>query len=186
MKIRCFLAIPLDETTLVELSSLADRLSELDRRRLVRWLTLENYHLTLAFLGEIDPDQIPGLILALERKLGMFASGCMRITELSPFPFNPQPKVIAALAETSDWLKSLHERVCHAVRNCGIPLERRRFEPHVTVGRVQRKKRGLLNIPPLAASLEMPVREVTLFQSELTRHGALYSALETVELNPQV
>lgn len=162
---------------------MAERLSGQDRKRQVRWLPMENYHLTLAFLGDIDPDHVPGLTLALERKLVGFEPGCLRITELSPFPFNSHPKVIAALAEPSDWLKSLHEKVCQAVRNCGIPLERRRFEPHVTVGRAQRKKRGPLNIPPLATCLEMPVREVTLFQSELTRHGALYSALETVMFN---
>ncbi|SVB45419.1 uncharacterized protein METZ01_LOCUS198273, partial [marine metagenome] len=54
MKIRTFIALELPPSLRHELSGQAKLLAGQDKRQHIRWLPSENYHLTLAFLGDVD------------------------------------------------------------------------------------------------------------------------------------
>ena len=65
MKIRTFLALELPQTVRNKLSAHTELISSYDKLQQIRWLPKENYHLTLAFLGNVDYDLISGLQLKL-------------------------------------------------------------------------------------------------------------------------
>ena len=69
MKIRTFIALELPPSLRHELSGQAKLLAGQDKRQHIRWLPSENYHLTLAFLGDVDSPSLSSLQFALERKL---------------------------------------------------------------------------------------------------------------------
>jgi 2'-5' RNA ligase len=105
----------------------------------------------------------------------------LTISAITPFPFS-RPRIAAALVEQTAELLRLQSDVANCVRKYGITPERRRFVPHVTLGRVK---------PRAGKSVEFKVRNillsgiadsVTLFQSELTPDGAVHTALAEIAL----
>ncbi len=58
MKIRTFLALELSHTLRNKLSVHAEMISRYDNMQEIRWVSVENYHLTLVFLGDVE-DLLP-------------------------------------------------------------------------------------------------------------------------------
>ena len=138
--------------------------------------------MTLAFLGEVEAEKLDRLGRKLEQSISDQAAGVLRFCEVSPFPFNSRPRVIAALAEPSNWLKTLQSQCVQVARKSGIALERRRFTPHVTLARLNGSKKQTSGLPPLFMEKEIPVEHVVLFESLLHPKGAEYQVLEAFYL----
>ena len=89
----------------------------------------ERWHVTLAFLGEVaDAGAVDAALAAQLRgapapELVLAGSGTFGRT------------VWVGLDGDLDRLQQLAGQVAGAVRRAGVPLERRRFRPHLTVGR---------------------------------------------------
>ena len=181
MKIRTFIALELPPSLRHELSGQAKLLAGQDKRQHIRWLPSENYHLTLAFLGDVDSASLSGLQFALERKLESMKAVPCKISAIAPFPFS-RPKIAAALVECTVELLQLQTDVANSARSWGISLERRRFVPHVTLGRQKPRSRKSVDLQAYNILLVGVADTVTLFQSELTPNGAIYTALAEIPL----
>ena len=142
MQIRSFIALPLFEETAVKFFEVAETFCNIEHFQQIRWLPPENCHLTLAFLGDVEEMRLERLARNLGQSLADKPAGTLHFREISPFPFNACPKVIAALAENTEWLKNLQSSCVKAVRNSGIDLDRRRFVSHVTLARKNGRKRN--------------------------------------------
>ena len=182
MKIRSFISLDLPLSLRHELSGHAKLIAGQDKRQKIRWLPPENYHLTLAFLGNIDYDILRSLHIALERKLQSTKAVPFKFSEITPFPFSRSPKIAAALLERTEELMQLQLNVANCVRGCGISLERRRFAPHVTLGRLKSRSGKRFEFQPVKIFLEGVADSVILFQSELAPQGAIHTALGVISL----
>jgi len=176
MKIRSFISLDLPLSLKHELSGHAKLIAGQDKRQKIRWLPPENYHLTLVFLGEIESVKISALQLALERKLESTKAVPLTISAITPFPFS-RPRIAAALVERTAEMLRLQSDVANCVRKCGITPERRRFVPHVTLGRLKPRAGKTINFQAMNILLSGFADSVTLFQSELTQDGAIHTAL---------
>ena len=116
------------------------------------------------------------------QKLADKPVGTLHFSEVSPFPFNARPKVIAALAEATVWLKNLQSSCVKAARKSGIELDRRRFVPHVPLARLNGRKRNTSGLPPLFFETQITVKEVVLYESIHHPEGAKYHMLEVLAL----
>ena len=182
MKIRTFLALKLPQTVMNKLSAHAELISGYDKLQQIRWLPKENYHLTLSFLGNVEYVLISSLQLKLEQNLSYKQAVPFRFSEITPFPFSGTPKIAAAMLEYSDELMQLQHNTAKCVRAFGISLERRRFTPHVTLGRLKSRSRESLAFQPQQIFLEGVSEKVVIFQSELTPKGAFYTSLREISL----
>ena len=182
MKIRTFVALELPMSLRQELSGEANLIAGQDKRQRIRWMPPEKYHLTLTFLGNVDSAVLSELQFALERQLELTGMVPCKISAITPFPFTQSPKIVAALVEPTDELLSLQIDVANCVRKCGIMLERRKFVPHVTLGRLKAGHRKAVNFQPMPIFFEGEADAVTLNQSELTPDGAVHSALAEIPL----
>ena len=120
------LEIPADIAT--ELSMLRGGLSG------ARWIDVENYHLTLRFIGDIDERTASEVYSELERVRRPPLS--VTLNGLSTFG-GDKPRAIVAKAKPEPPLVDLqaeHERL---MRRIGIPPEPRKFVPHVTLARLR-------------------------------------------------
>jgi 2'-5' RNA ligase len=120
------LEIPRDIAT--ELSMLRGGLSG------ARWIDVENYHLTLRFIGDIDERTASDVYSALERVRRPPLS--VTLNGLSTFG-GDKPRAIVAKAKAEPPLVELqaeHERL---MRRVGMPPEPRKFVPHVTLARLR-------------------------------------------------
>ena len=182
MKIRTFLVLELPKTVRIKLSVHAELISGHDNLQQIRWLPKENYHLTLAFLGNVEYVLISSLHLKLEQNLSSNKDVPFRFSEITPFPFSGTPKIAAAMLEHSDELMQLQHNTAKCVRDVGIFLEHRRFTPHVTLGRLKSRSRKYMAFHPQQIFLEGVSEKVVIFQSELSPKGAVYLSMGEISL----
>lgn len=110
--------------------------------RAVRWVPEENLHVTLQFLGNIDPVVIPTLTQHVGVELASVAPFTVRLGGLMAFPGPRRPRVIALDLGPHELLAGLAAAVGRGVVGAGLALENRRFRPHLTLGRVRDQSRN--------------------------------------------
>ena len=124
---RAFIALDLGDPLRAALADLAGE------ARAGRAVPEENLHLTLAFLGEIDDAQAQAMHEALTG-LGLPEVAL----NLAGLEIWGQAGVAVIRAEADPGLLRLEKAVSKAARLAQIPLDRRRFRPHVTLLRLGR------------------------------------------------
>ncbi|MEU6174449.1 RNA 2',3'-cyclic phosphodiesterase [Streptantibioticus parmotrematis] len=110
---------------------LADTLA--DTGDALRWTADADRHLTLAFLGEVDPGTLPALGERLDRAAHRHPPMTLRLAGAGRFG----DRVLwAGVAGDTDALRHLAGSVSAAARRCGIAVEEgRAFRAHVTLAR---------------------------------------------------
>ena len=149
-----------------------------------RWYDAKELHLTIRFIGDTAADKIEPLIEAIEH--GYAEQRMVRFTTLG-YGFNPNERRASSLhlrMQCSHAMEELKEKTDAIVSEIlGLPAEERRFKAHITLARFQRPPR-FLDLKRLKTwADEMPklpepfAPEITLYRSELTKHGAIHTAL---------
>ena len=99
-----------------------------------RWIDVENYHLTLRFIGDIDQptaEAVADVMAQIRRK-----PFTVTLEGLDHFG-GDKPRAIVARAQASPQLLELQAEQERLLRRIGIPPEPRRFVPHVTLARMR-------------------------------------------------
>jgi 2'-5' RNA ligase len=164
----------------------------------VRVIATENLHVTIRFLGEVAPERLPAVCAALAEAASAVPAGEARVVAFEKQRWRLSPQVWCAHVneEPSKPLSALERAVSARIAPLGFAPEGRRYLPHVTVGRSRRRSRrtpwhddkdrcgqvAFLTHAPVGPAF--PVRELTLFESELTPRGSRYTALGRFPLQP--
>ena len=134
----------------------------------------DQWHVTLAFLGDVTGAE--QLYDGLRDATARASSFALRVEGGGVFP--GARVVWAGVGGDLDRLSALAADVQHACRSAGVALDRRRFRPHLTVGKTGRLDPAVLRDysgPP------WQVREVELVHSVLGR-TATHTVLERFPL----
>ena len=151
----------------------------------LRWLPVENIHLTLKFLGEISENSLDSISALLEAQANTIQPFEIRLAGTGVFPNARRPNVVWVGMDAPEDLLLLQQRIEMDLSRLGYPAEQRKFSPHLTLARVQRNAHPrdlehigdaikLLKVVTSAAAL---VDKITLFSSELRSSGAVYHPL---------
>ena len=175
MTIRSFIALPIPPEIANELGDVAAKMSYQDKSGAVRWVDQENYHVTLAFLGEQHEGDLDILAEQLDYHIRQTEFKAV-LSHLSPFP-ETRPKLIAAMLEKSADIKCLHQQVISAIKSTNMLIDKRKFIPHVTLGRYRHSRNSYAGNIPLNVSFEPFIDEVVLYHSVLTSTGAEYEPI---------
>ena len=190
-KIRAFIAIELDESIKDGLTELQERLKGKVPRGSARWVRPKGIHLTLKFLGDVPADQIGEITRALQKSCQGFAPFSLSCGGLGCFPTLKRPRVVwVGIQEETGTLAQLQKAIEENVAPLGYPTEKRKFSPHLTLGRVQRRVSSgdrrrlgeLVGASEIGMLGQMEVRSVNLIRSDLRPSGAVYTRLAEVEL----
>jgi RNA 2',3'-cyclic 3'-phosphodiesterase len=127
----------------------------------------EKIHLTLAFLGEADPERAHDAARRVQGRRHALPIERARYWKHNKIVW-VGPQVMPL--QLSDLVAQLHT----ALREQGFVLEERPFAAHITLLRKARPPRSL---PPLPA-LEWPVSELVLVRSRTSPQGSTYEPLE--------
>lgn len=154
-----------------------------------RWVSPDNWHLTLKFLGEIPPAQIDPLKSALNDVAKKHEAFEMTLGAFGGFPNLRNPRVLFYnIEQGARELQSLANDVDVAVEKAvGLERERRRFQAHVTVARVKDALppdfgTRFARVPPLSGA-RSGVSTFELMESRLARTGATYSVVKEFALS---
>ncbi len=104
----------------------------------LRWTGTASWHLTLAFLGEVTEDLVPGLSTRLERAARRHPPQRLAIAGGGAFPSARKAQVLwAGFAADDKALGGLAASVTAAARRAGAPPpeEGRKYRPHLTLAR---------------------------------------------------
>ena len=185
---RAFIAITPPETVREELGRDVRYLKSQDSGDTVRWASPDAMHLTLAFLGQIEEDSANSLLGALTSELASVRPFDLSIGKLGTFGDRRRrggaQVVWAGLDGDTDALSELQKRVTEAVRQAGLRVESRRFQPHITLGRVRRGHRWHLNTAdtPSLSTNSFRVTAVNVMESRLGQGPAEYVERGAVQL----
>jgi RNA 2',3'-cyclic 3'-phosphodiesterase len=183
---RLFVSIELPEDVRRHLGHIQKRLEPIIK---AKWTALEQFHLTLKFLGETADSQITEIVDRL-RAVRIEEAIRLRTGGVVCFPPHGPIRIIAAgmkdEAEACARLQAEIESACHAA---GFALEGRAWKPHVTVGRVKDRTPAGARSAVIAAcenlsEAEFEVDEFCLMQSSLDRNGPTYIRLATISSMP--
>ena len=148
----------------------------------VRRVAVDNLHVTLAFLGTrsaTDATAAGALLPALARPLEeLRTAGALWLPPR-------RPGVLTVALESNAALVDLQAQLVAAlIAAIGFEPERRRFRPHVTVGRVARGTRidTRCELDPPAPAVRFGARALTLYRSRTAPDGAHYERLAGVDL----
>jgi 2'-5' RNA ligase len=148
-----------------------------------RWLDVEQLHLTLRFIGEVERPVADDLADALGRVHALPFS--IRIKGVGRFEARNAGALWAGV-EPKEPLAALAAKVERVCTTIGLEPERRAFHPHITLarwkGRRTREVEDFLARRRALASEPWPVDEFILFESRLSRHGAHYEEVAAYPL----
>jgi RNA 2',3'-cyclic 3'-phosphodiesterase len=104
----------------------------------VRWTMRTQWHLTLAFLGEVDTDVRPDLERRLARAAARYEPLHLAVEGGGAFGSVRKARVLwAGVTGDVERLRRLAGSVAAAARRAGIDVAEGRFRPHVTVARLR-------------------------------------------------
>ncbi len=188
--IRVFIALPIPAVVKSALETVIRSLS-VQAPIGVRWVGPAGMHLTLKFLGNVEPALVDGIVGAMRRPAAAVAPFRLHLSGLGMFPNERRPRVLwAGLDGDLASIRKLQEQIERAMSGLGFPLEGRPFSPHLTLGRVRDGVSGgvLRRIGAAVSSSSLGPAEpwqadsVHLVRSHLAPGGATYSTLATVPL----
>jgi len=184
MEIRSFLAFEMP----VKIREIVSRtLKEMKRLPLdVRWVRAEHIHITVVFMGNIFEDDIMPISNAVSKTCKRYGPFKVSLTGYGIFGSLRNPRVLwigldGDLARMSYFRNSLQK----GLKPFGTKQEKRRFKPHLTLGRFRKGTGSVVDMDDLLSEYQnissptCAVEELILFRSELSPGGAVYSRLKT-------
>ena len=189
-KIRSFIAIELPAEVKQYLAELQKKLKA-EKQPRIKWVRPEGIHLTLKFLGDIEISMIEPVMQAMADAAATATPFKLGIQQPGAFPNLQWAQVVwVGLGGEVDKLKQLHKKLDTNLAKLGFKAEQRPFKPHLTLARLgaeasaeQRQQLGeLIATTRLEAGKAINVSDISLIKSQLTRAGAIYNRLGSVEL----
>lgn len=187
---RTFIGLPIPGNLRLKLSRLAENLAGVAPGG--RWTHPDDFHITLAFLGDVPHADIREVCAAANRAANLAAPFDLSLRGIGAFPNSAKPRVVwAGVAGDLEALAGLRRAVVDAVTAAGYPPDDDRFHPHVTLGRLKPKpgKGDAANLEAREAHLRTwtagpwTVDSLVAFGSHRVADGPSYTALGTSRIS---
>ncbi|MGC8844958.1 MAG: RNA 2',3'-cyclic phosphodiesterase [Candidatus Hydrogenedens sp.] len=154
-------------------------------KSLVKWVPPENMHLTLRFLGAITLSISDKLRENLRQISVQFNPVKFKLSVPGVFPSWKEPRVLwVGLDIIEGDINQIQSKIEQQAQMVGLPQEKQKFHPHITVGRVKTPSPFLSNTwknVKIQQTPEFIVDKITLFKSTLNPDGAFYEVIDTFQ-----
>lgn len=142
-----------------------------------RWTPIQQYHLTLRFIGEVAEDRVATVEKTLAALEG--AAFSLQGRGVGVFPSRRRPRVLFAALHPAPTLLTLQAHVEQALRVLGLDDDPKPFHPHVTLARLRQAKaqtvRSFLRRHQTFTLTPFEVDRFYLYESVLRSEGALHT-----------
>lgn len=148
------------------------------------WKSQVNFHLTLEFLGELEPNSVPVVVSALIKGAEKSKPFHLSVDGFGAFPSLTRPRVLwtgmgGSLTELNVLQANLHQELL----KFGFTLESREFKSHITLAsRPELPKIDFTSIKEKQLG-EFLVSDFALIESKEIRGKRIYTTIKEIKLN---
>lgn len=173
---RLFVAVPLTQEAKEKIKPLLQELQETGAD--IKVVSPENIHVTLFFLGDVDEQRIPRIIMALSSLQQKQFTVSLRGVGIFP----PAERInVLWIGVENGGLTPLMKKVRQLLGE--VRFEKGGEAPHATLARVKsgrnkEKLQELVHKYQHASFGEMSVNKIILYESELTNEGPIYEIIK--------
>ena len=184
--IRSFIAIELPAEVRSVLDNVQQGLKALGLK--AKWVRPANIHLTLKFLGNIEPAAVDDIGRAMADAAGDCAPFTLTVGGIGFFPGLKRARVIwSGLGGETGTLLDLQGTLADRLATLGFAKEKRPFKAHLTLGRFRQAVNPNIAARAMAeyadsGNLKFSADRIILFRSDLKPTGAVYSHLRQTAL----
>lgn len=174
---RAFIAIDLPEKVKNKIAELENDLKKCDLA--FKWVKPENIHLSLKFLGDINPEQVNKIKEVITKISAKFAAFKVNFNGFGFFPNQKKPRVFFININKEKLLKNIASELEKELEMLNFERENK-FKSHITLARIK----NFRNIESLREKIKntqldevFPVNTITLYKSTLTEEGPIYGKI---------
>ena len=178
---RLFVALDLPDAIREKIREAVGKLKPLCKE--ARWARVEGMHMTLKFIGRVEPERLEPIVSALA-KVQSSAPIELHFRGVGFFPTERRPRVFWAGIQASPNLAELAHSTEQALLPLEIAAEERNFTPHLTLARLD-SPRGATRLVEAAGTMHSldlgSTRETEfhLYESVTKPSGAVYTKLKS-------
>lgn len=180
-RIRTFIAIDVSDRVRRVAGSTISQLESATQS--IRWVPPHNVHITMKFLGDVDETDIYQVCRRTANAVRDCPATEVTCRGIGAFPTLERPRTVwLGIDDPDDRLVDLHRRVEQGLSSLGFPLEQRRYQPHVTLGRTRYGRRDVEELVKRMSTLQVEagpvaVDELVIYASEPGPDGPAYTVL---------
>lgn len=151
-------------------------LSEAD----INWQKNSDHHLTINFVGAMEPEQIEEMYVGIEQ-INFMNHLQIDLSAVSFFP-NEESQLLVALARPTNQLQKIFERVDEVVTRIGFGSSLKTYRPHITLGRFKDKSRPQYSFEEFSEiNISSRINMLDVYESEFDQGRTNYSLLKSFE-----
>jgi 2'-5' RNA ligase len=185
---RLFVALNMPQAAVAYINRVQNQLKR--ELRADRWQPLQNLHLTLHFLGEVDQHLLPAIQQDMDIVSAIIPPFTLRLGRLGVFPGEESPRILwMGIDGNREALEQLHLLLGKRFElHPGLRCDKRAYRPHVTLARGPQPPGSpmpLTDWNERFSAEEQPswrVDSVHLYRSLLRPEGAVHTILHTSRL----
>jgi len=156
----------------------------------IKLVDLDIIHLTLKFLGNAEEDLVPQIVQSMETSVERMDPFTIQFHGTGAFPNLNHMKVVWIGVRGIEEMRSIADHLNDELADFGFKKERRKFSPHLTIGRVK----GGRNKDRLAEVInewrdedfgDLDVQNIRLKKSVLSPQGPTYSTVHKTSIGEQ-
>jgi 2'-5' RNA ligase len=188
-----FIAVELPDEVRASVAALTTTLAA--KEWPIRWVAGEAAHITLHFLGEIEPQRAELVRLALGAVVARHITFDLRTAGIGVFPNLRRPRVVwLGLHGPTHRLEALQRDLGEKLQSLDFPVEAGPYHAHITLGRVREHGSPEFHLRDLPEALRpyladagtgemtppkyrVEVSAVSLVRSHLERNGPRYETI---------
>ena len=147
------------------------------RNHKVNWSKDNQHHITINFIGSMEPEQKEELFTNLENR-SAFKDLPIEIDSLSYFP-NENGQVLIANITQTPRLQKLFDEVDKIVARIGFGMALRTFRPHITLARFKDKNRPFSQFVEIEEPVDSIVKGLDVYESSFKSGKTLHTLIRT-------
>jgi 2'-5' RNA ligase len=180
LTVRAFFGLPVPDSQRAELTQFMAACVEMAPD--FRWTPMDNLHLTIRFVGNVQRAVVEAVADALEQRA--LAPFDVEVGDVGTFGHRHAARVVwLGLRAGGQAATALAAQVEEECVRAGLPPESRAYQAHLTLARA--RSRGGAKLPELPAMPRVKgwrADQLVLYSSRLARAGAAYEAMRTLKI----
>ena len=146
----------------------------------INWQKNSDHHLTINFVGAMEPEQIEEMYVGIEQ-INFMSHLQIDLSAVSFFP-NEESQLLVALARPTNQLQKIFERVDEVVTRIGFGSSLKTYRPHITLGRFKDKSRPQYSFEEFSEiNISSRINMLDVYESEFDQGRTNYSLLKSFE-----